>query len=137
MATDPGFIDCDFLRLIGACGLDRGDVDLPHRHHRVHRTLGCNAIRVRRRRQQRARSDLPRKTPAVLAPTAHAFLAAVADDSVPQAVGLGLILGEDNEADRFVGDELRTAIEAQKIAPANGELNEEFLTFRTRRRVRG
>lgn len=49
----------DDLLLFRARGLDRGDVDLPHRHHCVHRTLGCSAIRVRRRRQQRARSDLP------------------------------------------------------------------------------
>jgi hypothetical protein len=30
-------------------GLDRGDVDLSHGHHCVHRALGRSAIRVRRR----------------------------------------------------------------------------------------
>jgi hypothetical protein len=54
--------------------------------------------------------NLPGKTPAVLAPAAHAFLASVADDGVPQAVGLGLVLGEDDETDRLVGDKLGTAV---------------------------
>ena len=90
-----------------------------------------------RRGQQSARSDLPRKTPAILAPTAHAFPAAVADDGVPQAVGFGLVFGEDDEADRFVGDEIRAAIETQEITPADGELNGQLLTFRPGWRVRG
>src|SRR4051794_22306665 len=34
-----------------ACGFDRGDVNLPHRHHRIHRALGGGTIRVRRRCQ--------------------------------------------------------------------------------------
>lgn len=118
-------------------GLDRGDVDFPHCHHRIHRTLGGGAIRILRRRQQRARGNLPRKAPAVLAPAAHAFLAAVADDGVPQPVGLGLVVGEDHEADRFVGDEHRTAVDAQEIAAADGELDHQFLALRAGRRVRG
>ena len=55
--------------------------------------LGGGAIRVLCRLQQRAWRDLPGKAPAILAPAAHAFLAAVADDGVPVTVGLFLIVG--------------------------------------------
>ena len=59
--------------------LDRGDVDLPHRHHRVHRPLGAarsgSAISV----EQPLRRDLPGQAPAVLEPAALALLAAIGD----------------------------------------------------------
>src|SRR3546814_8554771 len=69
----------------GPRGFDRRDVDLLHRHHRVHRTLGGGAIGTGRCIEQRARGDLPRKAPAILAPAAHAFLATIADDRVPRS----------------------------------------------------
>src|SRR5688572_9935648 len=62
--------------------LDRGDVDFLHRHHRLEGALGLGATCCERV-GQRARGDLPGEAPAVLAPTALAFLAAIADDRVP------------------------------------------------------
>src|SRR6185369_3300734 len=67
-------------RLAFEGGLDPGDVDLLHRHHRVHRPLGRGAVAARDRVQQLARRDLPGKAPFVLAPAALAFLAAMVDD---------------------------------------------------------
>src|SRR3954453_7138113 len=81
-----------------ARGLDRGDVDLPHRHHGFHGALRGGAIRVGRRLEQHARRDLPGEAPAVLAPAASALLATIADDRVPVTVALFLVLGQDHEA---------------------------------------
>ena len=67
--------------------LDGGDVDLLHRHHRLEATP-CLLATGRQRLGQHARRDLPGEPPAILAPTAGAFLAAIADDRVPVAVGL-------------------------------------------------
>src|SRR5271166_880138 len=50
----------------GARGLDRGDVDLLHRHHCFHCALRGCAIRVVRRVEQHARRDLPGEAPAIL-----------------------------------------------------------------------
>src|SRR6185503_10009427 len=57
--------------------LDGGDIDL-HHHHRRERTpslIAAGGERV----GERARRDLPRQAPAVLAPPAGAFGAAIAD----------------------------------------------------------
>src|SRR5262245_19473099 len=75
-------------------GLDRGDVDLLHRHHRREGPLClvascCHGIR------QHARRDLPREAPAVLAPSALTLPAAIADDRVPIAVRFLLIVRRD------------------------------------------
>ena len=63
--------------------------------------IASNARLAHRRRQpslgQHARRDLPGHAPFVLAPAARALLAAVPDDRVPVAVGLGLIVGRDLE----------------------------------------
>src|SRR5262245_46054355 len=91
--------------------LDGGDVDLPHGHHRLERALGLVAA-GRHRVGQHARCDLPRHAPFVLAPAAGALLAAIADDGVPVAVGLGLTVGGDHEREGFAVLELRTAVEA-------------------------
>src|SRR5437764_4085558 len=80
--------------------LDGGDIDLLHRHHRLEGALGLSAT-DRQRVGQRTRSDLPREAPAVLAPTARAFLAAVADNRVPVAVRLRLIVSGDLEGKRL------------------------------------
>ena len=61
---------------------------------------------------QRARRDLPRQAPLVLAPAAHALLAAVADDGIPVAVGLRLVIGGDLKRECFAVLERGTAIEA-------------------------
>ena len=73
--------------------LDGGDVDLPHGHHGVERALGGGPVGVGDRLRQGDRRDLPGQAPSVLAPAARALLPAVADDRVPVAVCLGLILG--------------------------------------------
>src|SRR5689334_18984515 len=74
--------------------LDRGHVDLLHRHHRLEGAFG-NTTASRKRIGQYARGDLPGEAPAVLAPTALAFLAAIADDRVPITVRLFLIVRRD------------------------------------------
>src|SRR3954452_21207978 len=53
------------------------DVDLAHRHHRLERALRGGLVRVGVGLEQHARRDLPGKAPAVLAPAAGAFLAAI------------------------------------------------------------
>src|SRR3954468_8982314 len=112
--------------LAPARGLDRGDVDLPHRHHRFHGALRGGAIRVGRRLQQHARRDLPGEAPAILAPAAGALLAAVAHDRFPVTVGLFLVVGQDHEADRLVRLEVRPAIQADVGPPKDGELDGEI-----------
>src|SRR4051812_31561284 len=120
-----------------ARGLDRRDVDLPHRHHRFHGPLRRAAVRVGRRLEQHARRDLPGEPPAILAPAAGALLAAVADDRVPVTVGLFLVLGQDDEADRLVRLEIRPAIQADVRLAQDGELDDEFLALPRGRIIHG
>ena len=75
------------------------DIDLLC-HHRIERALGFIAA-GRHRFGQHPRRDLPRHAPLVFAPAARALLAAIADDGVPIAVGLGLIVGGDQEREGF------------------------------------
>src|SRR5688500_12101109 len=70
--------------LAGGSGLERGDVDLLHLHHRVEDALAARRVAVHRLGKD-ARGDLPRHPPLVLAPAAHRFLPAVVDDRVPVA----------------------------------------------------
>src|SRR5690349_3428244 len=91
-------------------GLDLGDVDLLHLHHRLERALGFGTA-GRHRLHQHARRDLPGDAPLVLAPAAGALLPAIADDGIPVAVGLRLILGGDLERERLAVLERRSAIE--------------------------
>src|SRR5438105_15448815 len=93
--------------------LDGGNVDLLHRHHRLERT-SCLSATGRRRIGQRTWGDLPREAPAVLAPTARTFLAAVANDCIPVAVRLCLIVRCDLEGERLGVPERRTAVEAER-----------------------
>ena len=92
--------------------LDGGDVDLLHGHHRLEGALGLSATGGKRI-GQRARGDLPGEAPAVLAPAAGAFLAAVADDRVPVAVRLFLIVGRDLEGKGLGVLERGAAVEAE------------------------
>src|SRR6266545_2236694 len=80
--------------------LDDGDVDLLHRHHRLEGALGLSAT-GRHRVGQCAWGDLPGEAPAVLAPTARAFLAPIADNRIPVAVCLRLIVRGDLEGERL------------------------------------
>src|SRR6266566_7276679 len=92
-------------------GHDRGDVDLLHSHHRIKRPL-CFIAAGRQRLGQHARRDLPGNAPLVLAPAARTLLATIADDGVPVAVGLGLIVGGDLERECFAVLDRGTAVEA-------------------------
>src|SRR4051812_30115854 len=72
--------------LAGERGFDLGDVDFLHVHHRFERSLGGGAVGIVHCLEQDPRRDLPREAPLVLAPAAHALLAATVDDGVPVAV---------------------------------------------------
>src|SRR5262245_3914001 len=56
------------------------------------------------------RRDLPANTPLVFTPAARTFLTAIADDGIPVAVGLVLIVGGDLEREGFVVSERGTAV---------------------------
>src|SRR4028119_929429 len=83
--------------------LDPGNVDPAHRHHGFECSPGRRPVRIAVGPQQRTGRDLPRKAPSILAPAASAFLPAIADDGVPIAVGLVLVVSQDHEADRLIG----------------------------------
>ena len=70
---------------------------------------------------QGARRDLPRQAPLVLAPAACAFLAAIADDRVPQAVGFGLVVGRDLEREGLVVLEPGAAVQPEAGDAHHGE----------------
>src|SRR5215213_11674476 len=106
--------------------LDGGDLDLLHRHHRLEGTL-CLSAASPKRLGQRARGDLPGEAPAVLAPTALAFLAAIADDRVPVAVGLFLIVRCDLEGKGLAVREPRAAVETETGNAQHGELHRQHI----------
>src|SRR5688572_22378389 len=116
--------------------LDGGDVDLLHRHHRLEGTR-CLTSTSRKRLGQRARGDLPGEAPAVLAPTALTFLAAIADDAVPVAVRLVLIVRRDLEGKGLAVLELRAAVETQTGNAQNGELHRQHIALLAARVVSG
>src|SRR5262249_18406601 len=101
--------------------------DLFHAHHRIEGAL-CLAAAGSERLRQRARRDLPRDAPFVFAPAARAFLAAIADDGVPIAVGLFLIVGGDLEREGFVMFERGTAVEAETRNAGNREFDGDHIT---------
>src|SRR6185312_14496493 len=78
---------------------------------------------------QSPRRDLPGHTPAILAPSALTLLAAVADDGVPVAIGLFLIVGRDLKRKRLVVFEGRSAVEAQTRNPDDGEFHRQHITL--------
>src|SRR4051812_14105293 len=102
--------------------LDAGDIDLLHRHHRLKGAL-CLTTTGRKRTGQRTRCDLPGKAPAVLAPSARAFHPAVADDRVPVAVGLFLIIRSDLERKSLAVPERRAPIKTETGNTKNSELH--------------
>src|SRR3546814_8846156 len=83
----------------------------------------------RQRLDQHARRDLPRDAPLVLAPAARALLAAIADDGVPVAVGLLLIVGGDLEREGFVMLERGTAVEAEAGDAGNREFDRQHVAL--------
>src|SRR5688572_11730888 len=110
------------------CRLDGRDVDLLHRHHGGEGPLRLSAT-SRNRVGQRARRDLPGEAPAVFAPTALAFFAAIADDRVTVAIGLFLIVRRDLKRDSLALLELRAAVEAQTRNAQNGELHRQYIAL--------
>src|SRR5882724_9685320 len=109
-------------------GLDRGDVDLLHFHHRIECAL-CFSAADRHRLGQYAWRDLPRDAPVVLAPAAFALLSAVADNGVPVAVGLLLIVGGDLEREGFVVFERGAAVEADARDSGDDEFDCNHIAF--------
>src|SRR5439155_24305983 len=115
---------------------DGGDVDLLHRHHRREGALRLTAT-SRKRLGERARGDLPGQAPSVLAPTALALLAAIADDRVPVAVRLFLSGGRDLEGEGLAVPELRAAVETETGNAQNGELHRQDIALLAARVVTG
>src|SRR4029077_11001488 len=97
-------------------------------HHRIKRAL-CFIAAGRQRLGQHARRDLPRHAPLVFAPAARALLAAIADDSVPIAVGLGLIVSGDLEREGFAMFECGTAVEADTRDAGNFEFDCQHISL--------
>ena len=102
---------------------------LRHFHHRLEGALGRGAIRVGDGGGEGAWRDLPRQAPFVLAPAAGAFLAAVADDRVPQAVGFGLVVGRHLEREGLAVLERRATVEAQAGDADDGELDRQDIAL--------
>src|SRR4030095_11996723 len=73
--------------------------------------------------------------PLVPAPAACAFFAAAAHDRIPVAVGLRLVIGEDHEADGFVGFEDRAAVESDERAAEDRELDRQLLALLAAREI--
>src|SRR3954449_2498402 len=108
--------------------LDRGDVDLLHAHHRLKRAL-CLITAGRKGLDQHARGDLPGDAPLVFAPAARTLLAAIADDGVPVAVGLVLIVGGDLEREGFALFERGTAVEAETRDAGDCEFHRQHVAL--------
>src|SRR5215203_4225743 len=103
---------------------DGGDVDLLHRHHRLERTFR-RVSALRECIGQYPRDDLPANAPFVLAPAALALLPPVADDRVPVAVGLCLILRRDLEGKGLTVLVVRPAIESDTGYARDGEFDNQ------------
>src|SRR5581483_1629434 len=91
------------------------------------------------RLDQHARRDLPGDAPAILAPAARAFLAAVVDDGVPVAIGFFLRVGRDLEGKGFGLLECWATVQAEARNARHGEFNGQFVALlaagEVRRRV--
>src|SRR5438477_9984064 len=109
-------------------GHDRGDVDLLRSHHRIKRPL-CFSAAGRQRLGQHARRDLPGNAPLVLAPAARALLATIADNGIPVAVGLLLIVGGDLEREGFVMFERGSAVKANTRDAGNCEFDRQHVAL--------
>src|SRR5581483_9824761 len=98
--------------------------------------FGRCGVRVVEGVEKNAWRDLPGEAPPVLAPAAGALLAAVVDERVPVAVGLGLILGDHDEADRFVRPEVGASVEADELLAEHAELDRQLVPFFAAGKVR-
>jgi hypothetical protein len=70
-----------------------------------------------------ARGTICQLNPNLLAPAAHAFLAAATDDRIPVAVGFLLRVGEHLERDRLVEGEFGAAVQPDEMLTQNRELH--------------
>src|SRR5258708_39156944 len=86
---------------------------------------------------QRTRGDLPGEARAVLAPTALAFRAAIADDRVPVTVRLFLILRRDLEGKGLGVPQRRAAVETETGNAQDGELHRQHIALLAARIVTG
>jgi hypothetical protein len=66
---------------------------------------------------------------ACVAPAARAFLAAISDDRVPQAVGFGLVVGRDLKGERLVVRELRVAVQSDAVDAGHDELDRQDIAL--------
>lgn len=123
LSGDVGFVTPPFPSA-AACGLDCGDVDLSHFHHRIKCAFGFSAA-DRHRVRQHARRDLPGDSPAVFTPAARAFLAAVADNRIPVAIRFLLGISRNLEGERLSVRKLRPAIETHTRNAEDGEFHRE------------
>jgi hypothetical protein len=119
-----------------ASGLDLGDVDLTHLHHRIEgafgfSTTGCHRVR------QHARRDLPGDSPTVPAPPASALLAAIADNRIPIAIRFLLRISRNLEGERLAVFELRPTIETQTRNAEDGEFHREDFAFLATGKIAG
>src|SRR5690606_15625818 len=131
-----------FIQFSGTCssaprGFDRSDVDFLHLHHRFECSLCSSTIGIGRCFHENARRDLPGQTPLVLAPSAHALGATVADDRIPITVGLFLSFGEDLKREGFAVFECRAAVQAEARHAHDRELDGEHLPLFAGRKVAG
>jgi hypothetical protein len=69
---------------------DRRHVDFRHRQHGREHTLPCCGVWSRHRVRQDPRGDLPGNAPAVLAPAAAAFRAAISSQRIPISISFRL-----------------------------------------------
>ncbi len=97
--------------------LDCSDVDLSHFHHCFIRK-SCLTPASRHCFHQYTRRDLPGHCPLVLAPAARTLLATVADDGIPVAIRLSLILGSDLKRKGSSMFERRPSVELMHETPA-------------------
>src|SRR3977135_2882662 len=110
------------------CRFDRGDVDFLHAHHGLECAL-CFSAAGRHRLCQHARRDLPGDAPSVLAPAARTLLASIADNGVPVAVSLMLIISGDLKRESFVMLERGTAVEADTRDAGDREFDRQHVAF--------
>src|SRR5207342_774189 len=79
--------------------------------------------------------DLPRQPPFVLAPAALALRTAVADDRIPIAIGLRLVVGGDLKREGLAVLERVPAIEAHARHPTHRELDGQDVALLATRKV--
>jgi len=93
----------------------------------VHRPFGGRPIGIVDRANQHAGDNLPAQSELVLAPAAHAFLAASAHDRIPIAVGFFLRVCVNLERDRLVEGECGAAVQPDERLTQHGEVHGQYV----------